>query len=225
MATYVLIHGAGDVAWYWHLVDAELRAGGHDVVAVDLPCDDESAGLTEYADTVVRAIGDRRDLVVVGQSLGGYTAPLVCARAPARLLVFVAGMVPAPGESAEEMFANTGYAQEEQEDNSDLAIFYHDVPPELAAEAMAKGRNQAMKPWHEPWPLASWPRVPTRFLLCRNDRLFPAEWMRRVARDRLAITADELDSGHCPALSRPKELAQRLVSWARTASGTPSLSS
>src|SRR6266545_2310970 len=75
MATYVLIHGAGDVGWYWHLVEAELRARGHDVVAPDLPCDDESAGLTEYADTVVAAIGDRTDLIVAAQSLGAFTAP------------------------------------------------------------------------------------------------------------------------------------------------------
>ena len=35
-ATYVLIHGAGDVGWYWHLVEAELRGRGHDVVVMDL---------------------------------------------------------------------------------------------------------------------------------------------------------------------------------------------
>lgn len=75
MATYVLIHGAGDSAWYWHLVADELRERGHDVVAVDLPCDDESAGLSEYADTVVDAIGDRTELVVVAQSFGAFTAP------------------------------------------------------------------------------------------------------------------------------------------------------
>ena len=210
MATYVLIHGAGDSAWYWHLVSEALRARGHDVVAVDLPCDDESAGLSEYTDTVVRAIGDRRDLVVVAQSFGGYTAPLVCARLPTELLVLVAGMIPVPGESAEEMFANTGYEQEKQDDTSDLAIFYHDVPPELAAEAMSKGRNQADKPWHEPWPLTAWPDVPTRYVLCRNDRMFPAAWARRVVRDRLRISPDEIDSGHCPALSRPKELTNLL---------------
>ena len=78
MATYVLIHGAGDVGWYWHLVEAELRARGHDVVAPDLPCEDESAGWTEYADAVIDAVGDRTDLVVVAQSLGGFTAPIVC---------------------------------------------------------------------------------------------------------------------------------------------------
>jgi pimeloyl-ACP methyl ester carboxylesterase len=50
MSTFVLIHGAGDVGWYWHLVEAELRARGHDVVAPDLPGDDESQQLDDYAD-------------------------------------------------------------------------------------------------------------------------------------------------------------------------------
>jgi pimeloyl-ACP methyl ester carboxylesterase len=112
-ATYVLVHGARDSGWYWHLVDSELRERGHDVVVMDLPVDDDSAGLSEYADVVVQAIDDRRDLIVVAQSFGGYVAPIVCDRVAASLLVLVAGMVPSPGESAEEMFANTGYKQEE----------------------------------------------------------------------------------------------------------------
>src|SRR6266511_2097150 len=89
MATFVLIHGAGDVGWYWHLLERELRQRGHDVVAPDLPCDDDSASLGVYADTVVDAIGDRRDLVVVGQSFGGYTAALVADPLPVELLVLV----------------------------------------------------------------------------------------------------------------------------------------
>jgi hypothetical protein len=32
VATFVLIHGAGDVGWYWHLVEAELQARGHRTV-------------------------------------------------------------------------------------------------------------------------------------------------------------------------------------------------
>jgi pimeloyl-ACP methyl ester carboxylesterase len=56
MTTFALIHGAGDVGWYWHLVEAALGERGHDVVAPDLPCDDDSAGLSEYADTVIEAI-------------------------------------------------------------------------------------------------------------------------------------------------------------------------
>jgi pimeloyl-ACP methyl ester carboxylesterase len=214
-ATYVFIHGAGDVGWYWHLVAAELLARGHDAVAPDLPCEDDAAGLSAYADTVVDAIGDRTRLIVVAQSFGGYTAPLVCARVPVDLLVLVAGMVPAPGESAQEMFANTGYRQEPQDDPSARAVFYHDVPPELADQALANGRTQSDTPGSEPWPLPAWPSVPTRYVLCLNDRLFPAAWVRRVVRDRLGITPDAIDSGHCPALSQPGQLAERLEAYRR----------
>jgi pimeloyl-ACP methyl ester carboxylesterase len=217
MAIYVLIHGGGGGAWDWHLLAAELCERGHDVVAMDLPIDDESAGLSEYADTVVDAIGDRTDLVVVAHSLGGFTAPLVCARVPVDLLVLVAGMVPAPGETGMEWWANTGHAQavreQDEHDASESAVFYHDVPPELAAEAMKRERHQAEIPMLEPWPLDAWPDVPTRYLLCRDDRLFPAEWTRRVVRERLGITPDEIDGGHAPYLSRPRELADRLEAF------------
>src|SRR6185436_12611090 len=99
MSTFVLIHGAGDVGWYWHRVEAELRARGHDVVAPDLPAGDESLQLDDYADAVVAAVADRRDLIVVAQSFGGFTAPLVAVRLPVDALVFVAGMIPSPGET------------------------------------------------------------------------------------------------------------------------------
>src|SRR6202023_1528004 len=96
---FVLIPGAGGAAWYWHRVVPELEARGHEAVAVDLPGADESAGLPEYAEAVVAAIGGRRDVVVVGQSLGGFTAPVACARTRVRLLVLVNPMIPRPGET------------------------------------------------------------------------------------------------------------------------------
>ena len=218
MATFVLIHGAGDVGWYWHLVEAELRGRGHGTVAVDLPCDDDSAGLAEYTDTVVAAVHDRNDLVVVGQSLGGFTAPLVCARVPVEVLVLVAAMVPSPGETGLDWWANTGYEQAAAAapdyNGDEIAVFLQDVPPDLAREALERGRDQSATPMNEPWPLDGWPDVPTRYLLCTQDRCFPAEWTRAMVRERLAITPDEIDCGHTPALSRPMELADRLEGYA-----------
>jgi pimeloyl-ACP methyl ester carboxylesterase len=215
MSTFVLIHGAGDVGWYWHLVEAELRERGQDSVAPDLPCDDDAAGLPEYRDAVIEAIGDRTDLVVVAQSLGGFTAALVCERMPVKLLVLVAPMIPAPGEAPADYWANTRYGEEVHERyEDDIALFYQDVPEELASEALERSRRQSEDRLGEPSPLAAWPDVPTRVLICRDDRLFPAAFVRRVARERLGITPDEIDGGHTPALSRPKELAERLEAYA-----------
>jgi pimeloyl-ACP methyl ester carboxylesterase len=217
MATFAPIHAAGDGAWSWHLVASELRDDGHEVVAVDLPADDPSASLWDYADAVVDAIGNRTDLVVVAHSFGGFTGPLVCARIPVRALVLVTAMIPAPGEPPSDWWSNTRHdeAGREPGEMDDMATYYHDVSPELAAEAMRRARNHpSERAYSEPWPLAAWPDVRTHFLLCRNDRLFPAEWMRGVVQDRLGIAPDEIDSGHCPMLSHPAELARRLEAYA-----------
>src|SRR4051812_27593066 len=87
MATYVLIPGAGSDSWHWHLVRPKLEALGHIVITPDLPLEDETAGLPEYADAVVDAIGEHRDLILVAQSMGGFTAPLVADRLPVDLIV------------------------------------------------------------------------------------------------------------------------------------------
>ncbi|HEX5936481.1 MAG TPA: alpha/beta hydrolase [Actinomycetota bacterium] len=213
MATFALIHGAGDGGWYWHLVEAELRRRGHDVVAPDLPAGDDAALLSTYADTVLDALGDRPEPVVVAQSFGGFTAPLVCDRTPSRLLVLVAGMIPSPGEAPDDWWEATGYEVREHTDDV-IATYYHDVPRELAEEALRRERDHpSAASMREPWPLSSWPDVPTRVLLCRDDRFFPAPFMRRVAGERLGIVPEEIDGGHCVALSRPVELADRLEAY------------
>ena len=209
MATFALIHGGGSSAWDWHLVAPALRERGHDPVAVDLPSENESAGWSEYAETIVRAVGSRGDLVVVAHSLGAFTAPLVCARLPVQLLVLVAGMIPSPGEFFDDWWRNSGY-----EDSGEDDVFYHDVPPPLAAEAQRREREERSRALREPWPLDAWPETPTRYLLCRGDRMFPAAFARRHARERLGIEADEIDGGHYISLSRPRELAERLHAYA-----------
>ncbi len=215
MATFVLLPGAGSDSWYWHLVVPDLEEAGHDVVAVDLPVTDDTAGFTEYADVVVDAIGDRRDVVLVAQSLAGFTAPLVCERIPVELMILVAAMVPRPGESGGEWWINTEHAEARGPDASDdpVEMFLHDVPDDVARESEHHVFAQSGKPFEAPWPLDAWPDVPTRFLLCRDDRFFPAEFQRRVVRERLGIEPDEMDGGHLPALSRPHELAERLLHY------------
>ncbi|MFJ9442868.1 alpha/beta fold hydrolase [Kitasatospora sp. NPDC101235] len=226
MATYVLIHAAAVDAWYWGPLAAELRERGHEVVAPDLPCEDESAGLAEYADAVVAAIGERTgQLVVVAHSFGGFTGPLVCGRLPVDLLVMLQAQVPAPGESPGAWWENTGYwadrrqadaargvAEGAEEDVRSLVV--HDTPAALAEEFIAEHqRQQSPAPFGKPWPSAAWPQVPTRFLMSSDDRFFPAAFLRRHVEERLGFRPDEMPGDHCPMLGHPKELAERLEAY------------
>ncbi|MEU3272850.1 alpha/beta hydrolase [Saccharomonospora sp. NPDC006951] len=226
-ATFVLIHGAGSDSWYWHAVAPLLRAEGHEVIAPDLPCDDDGAGLDEYTDTVVSAIGDRRDnLVLVAQSMAGFTAPMVCERVPVELLILVAAMTPKPGEPPGAWWEATGQPAAQREldlsqgrdpdAEPDLeSLFMHDIPDDVKAEALTRDKEQSGTPFEKPWPLAAWPDVPTRFLLCTDDRLFPAAFQRKVAAERLGIMPDEMPGGHLPALAHPRALATRLLDYWR----------
>lgn len=226
-ATFVLVPGAGGSAFYWHLVEPALRKRGHDVVAVELPAGDDSAGLAEYTDTVVGAIGDHTNIVVVAQSMAGFVGPMVCERVPVALLVLVNAMIPTAGESPGDWWANTGHAEaraaQAARDNRSLAgddefldAFFHDVPADVKADVFARGEpQQSATPFEKPWPLVDWPDVPTRVLQGTDDRFFPVEFQRRVARERLGIDPDEMPGGHLTAFSRPTELAERLDAYWR----------
>src|SRR5215510_4110866 len=225
--TFVLIPGAGGDAWYWHLVPLQLEERGYDAVPVDLPASNDRAGLTEYAAAVVRAIGDRppERVSVVAQSLGGFTAPLVCARVPVALLVLVNAMIPKPGETPGEWWSNTNHAEAKRLQNLNdgrrpdaqfdpLVDFFHDVPKAVVDSAWARGEpRQSDNVFGSPCTFKTWPTVPTRVLVGRDDRFFPCEFQRRVARERLGIAVDEMPGGHLVALSQPAELSARLVSY------------
>jgi pimeloyl-ACP methyl ester carboxylesterase len=222
MSLFVLIPGAGGAAWYWHRVVSELRAHGHEAVAVDLPGADESAGLPEYADAVLAAVDAGRDVVVVAQSMGGFTGPVVCTRTPVRLLVLVNAMIPLPGETPGDWWGRTGWDPARvaaaqaggYPAEFDLATYFlHDVPAEVAAAGEAHAYPEADIAFGQPCAIERWPDVPTRVIAGRDDRFFPLEFQRRVAQERLGADVDEVPGGHLAALSRPAELTGQLIRY------------
>lgn len=209
MATFALIHGGGSTAWDWHLVLPLLARAGHAGIAVDLPIEDDTADLNDYATTVAAAVGNAADVIVVGHSLGGFTAPLVCDMVDAVGLVYLAGMIPSPGESFTDWWTNTGYDSGGDED-----AFFTGVPDDLARDARSRDREQNGEWMSRPWPGTRHPLVPTRVLLCRDDAFFPASFQRRQARERLGTEAVEIPGGHYAALGAPDAVATALVDFA-----------
>jgi pimeloyl-ACP methyl ester carboxylesterase len=208
------------MAWYWHRVLPLLQAAHQEAIAVDLPGDDESVGLDDYAKIVVRAIGERSNVALVAQSLGGFTAPLVCARASVRMLIFVNAMIPRPGETAGAWWENTGavsariaaagasgYSAE-----FDLPTYFlHDVPETVLRDGPSDQRPQADSVFKQRCRFERWPSIPIHVIASENDRFFPLEFQKRVARDRVKMDPEVLPGGHLVALSNPQGLADVLL--------------
>jgi pimeloyl-ACP methyl ester carboxylesterase len=225
MATYALIPGGGGDPWEWHRLVHELGFRDQEAIAVRLPSDEDAAGWSEYADAVVDACRDRTEVIVVAASMGGFTAPIVCSRRPVDQLILLNAMVPVPGETFNQWGANTGSLAARREYHAsiglapaqaddDAVIYYHDLPAGLGAEAEAHvWQEQSMTPLDESWPLPAWPDVQTRVLAARHDRMFPLQFQRRIARERLGLEVDEIDGGHMVALSSPGALADRLETY------------
>lgn len=220
MTCHVLLPGAGGVAWYWHRVAARLREAGHEVLDIDLPGDDPTAGLAEYADIVVEAVGDQTDIVMVAQSMGAFTAALVARRLSVAALFLVNAMIPVDGERPGDWWDNTewedarvaaacanGYAQD-----FDLETYFlHDVPAGVAAAGESRQRDEAPTAFGSVCGFGHWPSAPLHVIAGADDRFFPLPFQRQLARDRLGLEAHVLPGGHLLALSQPDPLARHLL--------------
>jgi pimeloyl-ACP methyl ester carboxylesterase len=200
MASFSLVHGAWGGGWCWDLVRRELEGRGHVVHTPDLPCEDVTAGVEEYAAVVPAAD------VVVGYSLGGLTIPYVEADRHIFLTALVAGtagswkdvFVPGFGDArVRDELGRSYYA------DLDNAVRELQIPAELAHLAV-KLRRQT--PYDAPPARAAQPA----YIVCARDAVIRPDWQRHLARDVLDAEVYELDAGHSPMLERPSELAALL---------------
>jgi pimeloyl-ACP methyl ester carboxylesterase len=226
MTTFALVHGAWHGAWCWERLIDELDKRGHRSVAVELPCEDPSAGAREYAAVVLDALeGEDEALVLVGHSLGGVTVPLVAQARPVRSLVYLTPSLPKLGSSVVESMAeepvNTAEVLAELEvvDGTFLrvapeqaALFFNACAPDDAAWATKKLRLQALTPLTETTPLGRFPDVPSTVILGTDDRLLNVPMMQKIARRRLGVEPIVIASDHSPFLSMPAALADLLTS-------------
>lgn len=226
MTTYGLLPGACHGPWCWTTTVAALKERGHRAIAIDLPCDDVTAGFDRYVEVTQQALdGVDDDVVLVGHSLGAHTAVRASHVMPVAAVLFVCGVIPPrEGEdtSAEPHLEADGAFEGLERDaggriffpDPDDAIrdFFPDVDAETAAWAAAQLKPQSTTPHEHINDPVSPPSAPCASIVCADDRVATAAWGRWAAKERLLdAPVVELPGSHAPFLSRPSDLADALV--------------
>lgn len=234
--TVVLVHGAFVGGWAWDKVVPLLEAGGNEVIALDLPAHGEdrtplaSANLQAYTDAVVEAIDSAsHPVVLVGHSMGGIVVSQAAEQRPDKVktLVYLTAFLIKDGQSLNEEWADDEGAEIKayavpSSDGTSLTFkegwaenaFCQDCSPEDIERLESHLREEPAKPFGEPIHVTEerWGRVPRVYIEALQDlAISPAEQKQQYT----ALPCERvisIDAGHAPFLTKPKEVADALMS-------------
>lgn len=223
MGQFVLVHGSGQNASCWERVRACLHARGHVTRAPDLPKAAADWGLVDHAHAVADAFDDPQT-IVVAHSLCGALLPLVRARRPCRLLVYLAAVIPKPGLSVREQFAADATMFDPAWIAAGARWHAPDQRESLAREFLFHDCEEAALPWSlhgiepidsrgiitEPAPHIATPGGRAMAIVATRDRTLSPAWCAARCRDALGCEPLALETGHCPQNSNPQALAELL---------------
>jgi pimeloyl-ACP methyl ester carboxylesterase len=225
MSIFCLVHGSTQGPRGWELLVSELKARGHDCICVDLPTDQPDSSATAYARAIGKALEKSKSPIVVAHSASGLFLPLVPEYATVSRLVYLAAVLPMPGESFlsqfqrdQEMYRPDFVGKDPTKDEA-LACQYlfHDCPPNVSQWALSTLRLMfAKEAIVERSPLARWPDVPSSYISCSEDRALNPDWWGTAARERLRADPIRIEAGHAPHVTRPATLATILDSLTRS---------
>ncbi|MEV7781532.1 alpha/beta fold hydrolase [Kitasatospora sp. NPDC088351] len=226
MANYVLVAGAWLGAWAWDEVAADLRAAGHTVHSLTLSGLAERRGGAAGQQAHVRDIVDEverldlRGVVLVGHSYSGIPVGQAAERIGDRLaqVVFVDANVPADGESFVSGWPD-GRAEVEASIAANGGFWAPLTAPDYAGQGLTAEQIERIVAGSTPHPGATLTEpavlagpltaLPATYVKCLLDGAEPnpdvAELLKS-AHWRLV----ELDTGHWPMFSGPRELARLL---------------
>ncbi|OKJ91091.1 alpha/beta fold hydrolase [Amycolatopsis sp. CB00013] len=207
---FVLVHGTTQSPAGWDRVAKLLTTAGHRTIAVDLltPRELPVEGYAQHA----RDQYDGERPVVVAHSGAGVLLPAIAEALDARALVWVAAYIPdfAGGRSlrdeARSVLEPDWIGVDPTADPEKASEFlFHDCDPETERLALDSLRlfDPAVLAAH---PAGAAPEIPSTVIVPTRDRTLRPDWLRRAARERLGVTAIEIDAGHCPQMSRPAEI-------------------
>jgi pimeloyl-ACP methyl ester carboxylesterase len=231
--TYVLVHGAFAGAWSWHKVVPLLEARGDTVVTVDLPAhgDDDTpiadATLASYTEAVVAAIdASPRPVILVGHSMGGLVVSQAAEERPDQVkkLVYLAAFLVPDGTSLLQASANDAESKlamyvMPMGDSTTLATegiagaFCNDCSAADAADIEDHLRPEPLAGLTTPIHVTpeKWGSVPRAYVHTTADRAIGPSTQESFYTALPCEPVTSIDSGHCPFLTKPDEVAAALV--------------
>ncbi|MEO6282916.1 MAG: alpha/beta fold hydrolase [Dyadobacter sp.] len=237
--TFVLVNGAFQAAYGWDKVKAALEAKGNQVVVVELlghgTDQTNPAGITmdSYRDKVVSAIQPLQGKVVlVGHSLGGIIISAAAEVVPEKIerLVYLGAFVPQNGES---LFAIAGQDTESElsplfvpsQDHLTVGIsdfekfqnaFCADASQQDKKAVLDRFRPEPAVPLTNPVTLTSakFGSVSKSYIKTLQDKALGKTLQNKLITDHKITDVHEIDSSHCPFLSKSQELSDLLISIA-----------
>jgi pimeloyl-ACP methyl ester carboxylesterase len=234
-ATIVLVHGAWSDATAWQAVIPLLKSQGHDVITVNLPGHGSDAtsfaniSLQSYADAVKNAIGDRKNVILVGHSMAGMVISEVAEEIPAQIkeLVYLAAYLPQNGESLlslakQDADSHIGkYLQIDQAAGSAsvakdgvIDVFAADAPEQVGNYIANNIKPEPLTPLATPVTLTDgkFGSVQKVYIHTTNDHAVSFTLQKTMVKNNGHISKEySLPSSHTPFISMPDKLAAILL--------------
>jgi pimeloyl-ACP methyl ester carboxylesterase len=235
MTSYVLVHGGAQGAWCWDrlvplLENAPDVAG---VLAVDLPghgtrrlTDHRHIGLIDSARTIIDVVHEHQltQVVLVGHAMGAIAVIEAAPALASRLahIVFLAGMVPDEGMSADQMlqtrFDGAPSQWEQIAATPERQVYGADMDDETAAwffTNLTPADDRPYGPPRTPVHVSRLPKdVPVTYIVQTLDQSFAPALQRRMITNLDEPAVIEIEAGRNSMITCPTELAAILLGTA-----------
>lgn len=190
-----------------------------------LPYEDAEAGIADCVGAIESTLGNAAEeagVTVVAHSISGLLLPSLAAHPAVNRVVYLAAAVAPAGMSFRDYYQSSadiyheGWARDGARTREDRELARHYLYHDVGDTVFARIREHriafaARKLWTERPDVGLPPAAHCAYIAPSEDRVFRLPWMQHAASELLGVGVELIDAGHCPHLSRPRDVAAMLL--------------